>query len=108
MKPEEFDDEICLALLEMYKQELGGIGIDNFLTHPSLIVPVIQNPDSWATFPRYENKLGSKYSGDTKLILKLTETGNLEASIYLQAYSSSVDEAAIEDSFFAKAQEIMG
>ena len=105
----KFTREICLNLLELYKQELGGFGVNRYLRHPELLYSEVQNPHSWVAFPVFYDRIGSRFSEDTKLGFKITQHGDLEVLLYLHPGSGRItpEEQAIEDRFLARVKEFV-
>ena len=108
MKPKEFSREACLRLLEVYKEELGGVYVNSYLRTPELLYPHIQNPHAWLMSIEYE-RIGSRFSEDTKLGFQVSGQGDLEIVLYLHPASGrkTPEEQAIEDRFLAGAKEIV-
>ena len=108
MKPKDFSREVCLRLLELYKEELGGFGVDRYLRAPGLLYLHIQNPHGWLSLIEYE-RIGSRFSEDTKLGFQVSGQGDLEIVLYLHPASGrkTPEEQAIEDRFLAGAKEIV-
>lgn len=87
----------------MYKKNLGqfyGI-IDENIRHPQLMLDRIRHPQRWMGHIDYD-RVGSKWSDDTKLGFTTNEKGNLEVIINLNFNSSDEEirtksEKAAED-----------
>ncbi len=108
MKPKDFSREVCIRLLELYKEELGGFGVDRYLENPEILYFHVQNPRRWLSRIEYE-RIGSRFSEDTKLGFQLSEQGDLEMVLYLNPGSgrNTPEEQAIEDRFIRRTREIL-
>ena len=98
MKLSEFDVNVARQVMNLWNQHLGlhYFGSQKYFDCPHLLVLDARNPRFWLC-RRYENRIGSRWTEDSKLFMYLNRFGNegLRIEAYVQAQNLMVgrDEA---------------
>ncbi len=95
MKLEEFTPDVAKRLMYLWKRHMGIYGMgSSYLKNPELLSELVRDRENWIT-GRYEDRIGSKYTDDSKLIVCLNR-GEVEVSCYAQAHAVMGRERAKE------------
>ncbi len=83
MRLEDFNVDVAKKVINLWKEHLGFWDKNNFyLNEPELLVFLLNDVDKWVT-GRFEERLGSKYTDDSKLLIYI-ENQNLKVECYAQ------------------------
>ena len=86
MELNQFKVDNAKKIMDLWKKHLGFWHNDHwYFKHPEVLVYSLKNPESWVT-GRFEDRIGSRYTDDSKLLAYLGEEG-LEFECYAQAHT---------------------
>lgn len=86
MELKDFTPAKARDVMKLWKKHLGFFYAKNsYLRYPEILSSFVQDPKYWVT-GRYEDRVGSKYTDDSKLIVRSNQ-GKLEISCYVQAHT---------------------
>ena len=87
MRIKDFTPDIAKKVMELWSQHLGVCcESQRYLEHPELLAWEMQSPNSWIT-GRFEDRIGSKWTDDSKLLAYLRTESGLEFECYVQAHT---------------------
>jgi hypothetical protein len=86
MELRNFTVDVAKQVIRLWEEHLGFWYENNrYLEYPELLVSSLQDPSSWVT-GRFEDRIGSRYTDDSKLLVYLKNQG-LEFECYAQAHT---------------------
>jgi hypothetical protein len=86
MKLGDLTVDIAKRVMSLWQEHLGFWYKNNrYLEHPELLVSSLQDPTCWTT-GRFEDRIGSMYTDDSKLLAYLRSEG-LEFECYVQTHT---------------------
>jgi len=106
MRPEDFNADAARKVMELWAKHLGFWDEDRlYLRSPELLSSRIQDPK--VLFIGFEDRIGSRYSDDSKLTACCHEDSGLEVMCYVQEHSGKQEAIMAEESFNRAVSEFL-